>query len=155
MKKNLISILLILLLSLVGISACKSDRADNDRDQQTVLALYLLNRTTEFRTTRNLCTEAVLIMNQCVGATRGFSAVTMCSDANLNTGTAADNSKVPPVAATTADQNYTTLISCVRGKVAEYNCNFTQNKVATAKSAYDSYFKACDVPSGIINSNMF
>jgi hypothetical protein len=158
MKKNLISILLILLLSLVGITACKSDRAGNDREQNDLIALIAFRRTLDNSTDsieRRNCIEAVLVMNQCVGAGTGFSSNVMCAPRSLNTGTEANPTATPPVVAKTAAENYTSLVSCVKGKVAEYNCNFSQNKVASAKSAYDAYFKACDAPSGIINSNTF
>jgi hypothetical protein len=150
--------LIILILSLSAIISCKSDKAGNNREQTDVSLLIALGRTRANSTDtveRRNCIEAVLVMNQCVGAGTGFSANVMCSPNNMNTGTEANTTVNPPVAAKTAAENYISLVSCVKGKVVEYNCNFSQNKVATAKSAYDSYFKACDVPSGILNSNVY
>ncbi len=146
--------LTILILSLLSIIGCKSEAAGNDREQTDVALLIALGRQRDNSTDtveRRNCIEAVLVMNQCVGSGRGFSANVMCSPNNMNTGTVAADGTVT----STAAQNYITLVSCVKGKVVEYNCNFSQNKVATAKSGYDAYFKACDVPAGIINSNMF
>lgn len=143
------------MLALVSFLSCKTDRVGNDRDQVNVILLNLLNRNNNQSPERRLCTEAVLVMNQCVGAGSGFSAQTMCNNANMKTGTIADLTVTPPVVGVTAAELYGTLSTCVKGKVAEYNCNFAQYKLSTAKSAYDAYFKGCDVPAGIINSNTY
>lgn len=155
MSKIKLQIILSMMLALVSFLSCKTDRVGNDRDQVNVILLNLLNRNNDQSPERRLCTEAVLVMNQCVGGGSGFSAQTMCNNANINKGTTENLTSTPPVKAATAVDNYTTLSACVKGKVAEYNCNFTQYKVSTAKSAYDAYFKACDVPTGIINSNTY
>ena len=89
-------------------------------------------------------------MNQCIGASSGFNPNVMCSDSNINKGTAADPTATPPVEAVTGSANYQALVTCVKTQIAATNCNFPQNRVGFPTQAKANFFSSCDAPSGII-----
>ena len=86
---------------------------------------------------------AVEVMNQCVGTGTNtqFNPANMCSTANLKTET-----------------EYDALITCASDRVATTNCNFSQNKYATAALAASNVFSkdfdttkpSCNVNSIIV-----
>ena len=138
------------LISLAAIGCTETSKTGDQSDKNNLLLLSLLNRTTENAEARKYCANAVLRMNQCIGSGSGFNPAVMCADENLKKDIAEDATTTPPTAAQTSVAIYTALISCVDSQIAATNCNFSQNKVASAPQAKAAFLSKCDVPSGII-----
>lgn len=146
MKLNrILKLVSIAFITLLAIVACES-KAGNKSDQTNEIMLALLNSNSANSEARLTCNAAVVKMNQCIGAGSGFNPAVMCSDANLNQG----DSTITP--AKTSVEVYKALISCIDGQIATTNCNFTQNKVASAVQAKQAFFSVCDAPAGLINT---
>ena len=152
----------IALIAISAFSACESHKAGDQADKNNLLILALRGSTTSNSNAnseaRKFCANAVLRMNQCIGAGSGFNPAIMCSDDNINkaataatTATPADTSTTPVTPATdaapaySAAENYNKLIICVDTQVAATNCNFSQNKVASPVQAKAAFFGTCEV----------
>ena len=138
------------LIVLAAVGCTETSKTGDQSDKNNLLLLSLLNRTTENSEARKYCANAVIRMNQCIGSNSGFNPAVMCSDGNLKADIAADAAATPPVVAQTSVEMYQALIKCVDSQIAATNCNFSQNKVASAPQAKAAFFSKCDVPSGII-----
>ena len=147
MKLNeTIKLVSIALFVLITMSACESSKAGNSTDLNNSLLLAVLNQAPENSQARQYCAEAVVRMNQCIGAGSGFNPAVTCSDTNINKGITESSGAVTKTAVTV----YSELITCVNAQIAATNCNFPQNKVAHPALAKSGFFSSCDAPAGLI-----
>ena len=129
LQKIKISILIIIILQIWN---CSQGSGAGDKTALNSYALTLLEADSP---TKQKCKLSVEIMNQCIGDgyQNQFNPANMCENTKLKT-----------------EAEYSTLITCVSGKVNTTYCNMPQNRVGDARVAYTNFFKSCDVPSGII-----
>ncbi len=113
-------------MTILVISCTKSSKAgDTSAQKSFILAGALAESNGIFTEERQVCYQAVLVMNQCVGGS-GFNPAIMCSSSS--TYTLAD---------------YQALVKCAATQVQLTYCNFPQNKAADPRVAYSNFFSSC------------
>jgi len=123
-NKNLLTLFFLLIILLVGCT--KSSKAGDSSIQKSfIIAGALATNDGIFTEERQVCYQAVLVMNQCVGGS-GFNPAIMCSSSS--TYTLAD---------------YQALVNCVATQVQLTYCNFPQNKAADPRVALSNFFSSC------------
>lgn len=129
-NKKLLTIFFALVFSMVGCTH-SSQSGDTSAKKSLLIAGALAHSNGILSPEREACYQAVLVMNQCVGAGSGFDANIMCG------------------ASTAFDlTEYQTLIKCASTQVQATYCNFPQNKAADPRVALANYFSSCQQEKG-------